>query len=160
MNIRWICIKIKINRKMEVSFNQKTLNTQHRCDNEMNKRYKALPGPWRMNRRKSNKNEKALDTTQFIVKKNCHYHFKFQKKAPFLQMGNGVFRKNYFPIEQLCSCRNGEKSKGKKERRGQKIERSLGFQRKIGWERKIVLKRENRENEIRENGETKWQSEF
>jgi len=47
-------------------------------------------------------------------------------------MCNGVFRQNYFPIEQLCSCRNGEKSKGKKERRGQKMKRSLGFQRKIG----------------------------
>jgi len=52
--------------------------------------------------------------------------------VPFLQMGNGVFRKKYFPIEQLCSCRNDEKSKGKKERRGQRIERSLGFQRKTG----------------------------
>jgi len=35
-------------------------------------------------------------------------------------MGNGVFRQNYFPIEQLCSCRNGEKSKGEKGEKGAK----------------------------------------
>jgi len=47
-------------------------------------------------------------------------------------MANGVFRQKYFPIEQLCSCQNGEKSKGKKERWGQKIERRLRFERKTG----------------------------
>ena len=151
MNIWWICIKIKMNHKKEISFNQKTIKTQHKCDNEMNKRYKALLGPQRMNRRKAN-NEKALDTTQFIVKKNRHYHFKFQKKAPFLKMGNGVFRQNYFPIEQLCSCRNGEKSKGKKERREQKIERSLGFQRKNRMREKKSVK----DKEPRKRNEGKW----
>jgi len=98
----------------------------------MNKQYKTLPGPWRMNIRKSNKNEKAFDTTQFIVKKKSSLPFQNSKEGAISADGNGVFRQNYFPIEHLCSCRNGEKSKGKKERRGKKIERSLGFQRKTG----------------------------
>ena len=57
--------------------------------NEMKKRYKRLPRPWRLKRRKSNKNEKmALYNTVCIVNNNRHCHFKFQKYTPFLQMSN------------------------------------------------------------------------
>ena len=73
--------------------------------NEMKKRYKRLPCPWKMKRRKSNKNEKmALYNIVYIVKINRHCHFKFQKHASFLQISNGVFGQKYFPIRHLFSC--------------------------------------------------------
>jgi len=87
MNIRWICSKIKINRKKEISFNHKTLKTEHKCEMRRTKIYKALPGPWRMNIRKWNKNEKALDTTQYIVKKKSSLPFQISKEGAISEDG-------------------------------------------------------------------------
>jgi len=95
------------------------------------------------------------------VKENHHYHFKFQKKAPFLKMGNDIFRQNYFPIEQLYSCRNGEKSKGKKGEKGAKDEEEFRVSEKNRMkEKKSVKEREQKESEMRKNEETKRESEF
>ena len=48
-----------------------------------------------------------------------------------------------------------KKSTRKNERKGQKIEMWLGFEKKKGWERKRVLKKEDWESKMRENGEIK-----
>jgi len=53
----------------------------------MNKRYKTLLGSWRMNRRKSNNNEKAFDTTQFIVKKKSSLPFQISKEGAIFADG-------------------------------------------------------------------------
>jgi len=53
----------------------------------MNKRYKTLHGLWRMNKRKSNRNEKGLDTTQFIMKKKSSFSFQISKEGAIFADG-------------------------------------------------------------------------
>ena len=95
---------------------------------------------------------KSVGYNTIYSEKNRHYHFKFQKKAPFLKMGNGVFRQNYFPIEQLCSCRNGEKSKGEKGEKGAKDWEEFRVSEKIRMREKKNVK----EREQRKRNEGEW----
>ena len=129
-----------------------------KCEIEMNKDIKdyLLHGEWKEENRTKMKNWSIQQRVCiYIVKNNRHFHFKFQKKAPCLQMSKGDFRQKCFPIQQLCSCRNGEKEYREKWEKGGKDWDVIRVWEKKGWERKRVLKKEDWESKMRENGEIK-----
>ena len=113
-----------------------------------------------MNGRKSNKNEKAFDTTQFIVKKIVITILNFKRRCHFCRwvmvfLGKSTFQQSSFAVAETMKRVKEKRREGGKGLRGVQ-----GFREKQDEREKKVLKRENRESEMRENGETKRQSEF